>query len=1581
MSGPNSLDPVTDNTLLPYTEADGGTLIAQGDDNSELFSISSVFENGFLFGGRTFDELFVSTNGGVTFVDQTLNFFGTFENTDFVIAPFFDDLDNRTLPPSATAGIYFSTNDSRDSVVVTWDGVGIFSNNVTAPNTFQLEIIDLENGDARVIFRYEDMGSSRGNTFQMGLVGDGGPRLFLRGGTAGDELGPAADMDTQIGNTGVAGVWSFDIIDGELQIDDLIGNTETGNSNPNTINGTDRNDVLRGGGGNDTINGRLGIDRLFGDNGNDEINGEEDDDILHGGDGVDTLNGGTGDDTLFGDAGDDELRGDSGINELDGGEGADDLIGTGGTSFASYGSSSAGLTVNLNNATLNTGDAVGDTYTNIRNLIGSEFDDELTGDNQDNIIMGGEGRDAIDGDDGDDALFGGGGDDTITGGDNDDTLAGGAGGDVLIGGPGRDAASYSDTDDGIVVDLANTALNTGDAAGDSYSGIADLIGGTGDDTLAGNNSDNQIDGLDGADLLIGRDGDDTLNGDNGDDTLNGGLGGDDLDGGRGTDAASYEDATAGVFANLANSATNTGEADGDTYNNIENLIGSGFDDTLAGNGSDNLLIGGDGDDRLVGNGGDDTLQGGAGADELSGGGNIDTADYSSASSGVSASLFDSSGNTGDARGDTYNSIENLIGTAFNDTLGDDAGDNMIMAGDGNDLINSRGGSDFFVGGEGEDTVSYADSGFVVVDLEDSTANGGAATGAVFAGIQHLVGSNQADDLFGDGENNSILGGGNNDNLNGRDGDDTLDGGTGNDTLTLGSGADSVVVRLGMGNDTVTDFDLSEDSLDLSALSAAEQDAITVSANGAGDRVLTLSDGSTLTMDGIPENSAPTGAANISGTTTQGETLTAETGTIQDLDGLGAFSFQWLRDGVAVSGETASTYQLGQDDVGAEITVTVSYTDGFNAEEQLTSAPTAAVQNVNDGPTGAAAISGTATQGETLTAETGTIQDPDGLGTFSFQWLRNGVAVSGETASTYQLGQDDVGAEITVTVSYTDGSNADEQLTSAPTAAVQNANDAPTGAATISGTATQGETLTAETGTIQDLDGLGAFSFQWLRDGVAVSGETASTYQLGQDDVGAEITVSVSYTDGFNADEQLTSAPTAAVQNVNDAPTGAVTVDGTLDPGDVLTANTSAVQDLDGLGTFSFQWLRDGVAISGETGATYTTTNADGETSVSVSIQYTDGGNTVESLTSAGVSIAAPSNIPTTGPDDLIGTVGDDNVDLLNGADRFVGLEGDDTVLGRGGDDTINGNEGNDSLTGDGNNDSLSGEAGNDTLRGGVGEDTLLGGDGNDLAFGGGQADRIFGHGGNDTLNGNGGNDGIFGGNGLDVINGQDGNDILGGGGGSDTLRGGNGDDNIGGGTQNDRLFGEGNNDTLRGEGGNDSLFGGNGNDLLQGQIGNDTLNGGNGSDTLRGGTGQDTLNGGNQNDRVFGEGGNDTVLGGEGNDTLGGGNGGDILRGQAGNDNLTGGAGNDTIHGGFGDDTMIGGQGADTFIFNATDGNDVIRDFQDDIDSIQLGNNNFSLSVNNGNAVLTFTSGSTLTIEGNFANTAEAQSVLGDDFL
>ena len=185
---------------------------------------------------------------------------------------------------------------------------------------------------------------------------------------------------------------------------------------------------------------------------------------------------------------------------------------------------------------------------------------------------------------------------------------------------------------------------------------------------------------------------------------------------------------------------------------------------------------------------------------------------------------------------------------------------------------------------------------------------------------------------------------------------------------------------------------------------------------------------------------------------------------------------------------------------------VTYTDGHaTAEGPLTSAPTALVTNVNDPPTGLPTISGTPTEDQTLTANTGGISDADGLGTFSYQWLRNGSTIGGATGNTYLLGDADVGAQISVQVRYTDGGGtAEGPLTSTPVGPVANVNDAPVGVPTISGTASKGQTLTADASGISDADGLGTFSYQWLRGGVAIGGATGSTYLLVNADVGAQI---------------------------------------------------------------------------------------------------------------------------------------------------------------------------------------------------------------------------------------------------------------------------------------------------------------------------------------------------------------------------------------------------------------------------------------------------------------------------------------------
>lgn len=134
-----------------------------------------------------------------------------------------------------------------------------------------------------------------------------------------------------------------------------------------------------------------------------------------------------------------------------------------------------------------------------------------------------------------DVLTGGAGNDTLSGLDGDDTLTGGAGADTLYGGAGRNSAGYDNAVTGVTVDLDNTALNSGDAAGDVFSGISGIIGSSFDDTLRGSTGANAISGGAGDDLIDGRGGSDTLSGGSGNDTLTGGAENDRLSGDAGSD--------------------------------------------------------------------------------------------------------------------------------------------------------------------------------------------------------------------------------------------------------------------------------------------------------------------------------------------------------------------------------------------------------------------------------------------------------------------------------------------------------------------------------------------------------------------------------------------------------------------------------------------------------------------------------------------------------------------------------------------------------------------------------------------------------------------------------------------------------------------------------------------------------------------------------------------------------------------------------------------------------------------------------------------------------------------------------------
>ncbi|HZX29574.1 MAG TPA: hypothetical protein VFF16_21045, partial [Telluria sp.] len=271
------------------------------------------------------------------------------------------------------------------------------------------------------------------------------------------------------------------------------------------------------------------------------------------------------------------------------------------------------------------------------------------------------------------------------------------------------------------------------------------------------------------------------------------------------------------------------------------------------------------------------------------------------------------------------------------------------------------------------------------------------------------------------------------------------------------------------------------------------------------------------------NWAPTGAVSVGGTLQVGATLSVQN-TLSDADGLGRFQYQWFRDGQAIATDgAAATYVLTPADNGKAMSVRVSYIDGAGVGTSVDSAATSAVGAApNTAPGGAVTVAGTATQGQMLSAVS-TLTDADGLGTLHYQWLRGGVAIDGATVAAYTLQQADVGAAMSVRVTYVDALGHNESVDAAATAAVANVNDAPTGGVAVSGTPLEGQTL-GVISTLADLDGLGALGYAWLRDGVPITGASGATYSLTAADAGHAVSVRATYVDGFGATEQAVSAP-------------------------------------------------------------------------------------------------------------------------------------------------------------------------------------------------------------------------------------------------------------------------------------------------------------------------------------------------------------------------------------------------------------------------------------------------------------------------
>jgi len=373
------------------------------------------------------------------------------------------------------------------------------------------------------------------------------------------------------------------------------------------------------------------------------------------------------------------------------------------------------------------------------------------------------------------------------------------------------------------------------------------------------------------------------------------------------------------------------------------------------------------------------------------------------------------------------------------------------------------------------------------------------------------------------------------------------------------------------------------------------------------------------------NSQTTGAILISGTPTQGESLSIES-TLADTDSTDGsvllLNYQWLANGNAIADETSATLTLTQSEVGKTISVEVGYTDTVNPEESITSAPTATVANVDDATIGDLVVKGIPSVGVTLSFKK-TLFDIDGnLIIKGYQWLADGVEIAGATAETLTLSINEASKKISVTITYNDSVHEDTSITSDETVIV----DTPaTGTLDIVGNTFVGDTLSI-TNLLADADGTIALqSYQWLADGEMITGATAATIVLSADEFGKVISANVVYNDGVNPDLTYTTAETTAVIAADTAATGDVVITGDALIDQTLTA-TNTLADTDGaINIVSYEWLADGVAIANTDSDSYTLTSAEVTKTITVTVVYNDGIYDDITITSAAtVAVVDPS---------------------------------------------------------------------------------------------------------------------------------------------------------------------------------------------------------------------------------------------------------------------------------------------------------------------------------------------------------------------
>lgn len=624
------------------------------------------------------------------------------------------------------------------------------------------------------------------------------------------------------------------------------------------IYGWEYNDTITVGSGDDYVDGWDGADTMDGGKGLDVLGYSESDagvtvnlltgdasggyasgdsfvnfEGIAGSDYADSLTGDNESNGLYGNGGADTLNGLDGDDFIDGGTGGDFLDGGAGFDYLSYIFSTTGVTVNLETGSASGGDATGDTISNFEGIYGSDNNDVLTGDGNDNFF---------DGFGGVDVLSGGGGNDTFylyqIDNSEEDEVDGGTGYDGLFfyGSGGSSAykidistldatniefiSLYASIEAEMLVFSAQDVIDITDG----YNELA-IIGGSNDSLQSNSVWTYEGDGFDGiftysaytsgeATILVYR----TIDEDN--IIL--------------AQSGSFSEIRRGVWEAADDSSSSLYLSDSTLYL------------TITGKGGDDVIYSGSGRDKI---------EGGAGADILNGGSDEDTLYYESSDAGVTVSLDSGTGTGGHAEGDVISNFERLYGSNYDDHLTGDNLNNYIYGGEGNDTIYGLGGADYIFGGDGinilyggdgndyfspsgeKDTIYggegddiiyirdginivdggagldeinflWVDSG-IEIDLSTGSMSGTSTIGDFYTNIEKIESTQYDDVLIGDENDNifdgsrgndTLIGGIGNDEIEGNYGNDTIHGDEGEDILSGGYGED--IITGGIGNDVI-----------------------------------------------------------------------------------------------------------------------------------------------------------------------------------------------------------------------------------------------------------------------------------------------------------------------------------------------------------------------------------------------------------------------------------------------------------------------------------------------------------------------------------------------------------------------------------------------------------------------------------------------------------------------------------------------------------------------------------------------------------------------------------------------------------